>query len=445
MVIKIRRLIIAQLRRGFIVQENEISALLWAFLYFFCLLSAYYILRPFRDEMGIAGGTENLPWLFTGTFLAMLIVVPVFGYITKRYVRKKFLPGIYVFFVINILGFFSLFKAGISPSTLAPIFFIWISVFNLFVVSVFWSFMTDIFSNTQSKRLFGIIAAGGSAGAIVGPAITTILAKPLGPVNLLLISAGLLLLALWCIKKLIVWSANKNPLDPAKGTFNSQEIPIGGGILAGIRAVFSSKYLMGISLLVVLYPAVSTFLYFEQAHLVEQAFDDPSSRTTLFAGIDLVTNILAISTQLFLTSRFINRFGMAITMAFIPLIVMLGFFSLSLVTILPILIIVQVTHRAGNYSLLKPCREILFTVANREDRYKAKNFIDTTVYRGSDAVTGWVFAGLLSAGFSLSAIALIAVPVAGMWMITGYTLGKKQAALKDKLKPKFQLTLSSQS
>ncbi len=410
------------------VNPKEFRAVLLSFIYFFCLLSGYYVLRPIRDEMGIAAGVDNLQWLFSETFVAMLLIVPIFGLITKRYARRKFIPAIYIFFIVNILCFFFLFNSDIPVSILAPIFFIWLSVFNLFVVSVFWSFMTDIFSNNQSKRVFGIISAGGSAGAITGPVITTTLAKPLGPINLLLISAMMLTFATICILQLINWSK-----ENSIGFSNSEHInseAIGGSIFAGISSVFRSKYLMSIGGLVMLYTAVSTFLYFEQAHIVDRVFDDPASRTRLFGGIDLITNTLAIFGQLFLTSRFIKKFGMALTLASIPLLVMLGFFSLSLAVVLPTIVIMQVVHRAGNYSLLRPGREILLTVVNREDRYKAKNFIDTTIYRGGDALTGWAFAGLLTIGFNLSGIAIVAVPVAGAWMLLGYFLGKNQDKMK---------------
>lgn len=441
----VKHFLLNLLRRWLWVQEHEVWAIVWAFCYFFCLLGAYYILRPLRDEMGIMGGVENLQWMFTGTFVTMLAVVPVFGYVTRRYGRRKFLPYVYLFFVGNILVFFILFSIGFSTPVMARIFFIWLSVFNLFVVSVFWSFMADIFSNEQSKRLFGIIAAGGSAGAITGPSITAVLAKPLGTVNLLLVSAGFLLLATFFIRKLLVWSGRPRTSNQSGMNEQRSEMPLGGSILAGVQAVFRSRFLMGISAFVILYTMVSTFLYFEQANIVEDTMEKAATRTTYFAGVDLITNILAISSQLFLTSRLIRRFELAIVLACIPALVMLGFVGLSLMTVLPVLVVVRVIHRAGHFSLLRPGREMLFTVTSREERYKAKNFIDTAVYRGGDALTGWAFAGLQSLGLGLSAIAFIAVPVAGLWMITGFTLGKKQHRLKEKMEEKAVAFLSSKT
>lgn len=411
------------LNRWFNIHPNEATPIFWSFLYFFCLLSGYYILRPLRDEMGILAGVENLQWLFTGTFLAMIIIVPIFGFITKRFTYKKFLPYIYAFFIVNIILFYLLFKSGVSTTVLARSFFIWLSVFNLFIVSVFWSFMTDIYSKQQSRRLFGIIAAGGSTGAIAGPILTTTLAKSVGPINLLPVSAIMLIFATICIIKLVKWSEINTSIRTDSSKQLSQ--PIGGSIFAGIKFILKSNYLLGICGLVFLYTTVSTFLYFEQAHIIDRAIADSSIRTRLFGSIDLVTNFLAITTQLLFTGRLIDRFGMAIILAVIPLLVMIGFFSLSLAAILPIIIIIQVIHRAGNFSLLKPGREMLFTVTKREERYKSKNFIDTTIYRGSDAITGWAFAGLVSFGFSLSAIAVVAIPLAGAWAITGFVMGKK--------------------
>ena len=424
----IKKYLLKLLTRWFNVNQNEAIPIFWSFLYFFCLLSGYYVLRPLRDEMGIRGGVENLQWLFTGTFFVMILIVPLFGFIIKRYSYRKFLPYIYIFFIGNIFCFFILFKLEISPVILARSFFIWLSVFNLFVVSVFWSFMTDIYSTEQSRRLFGIIAAGGSTGAITGPALTVLLTTTMDPINLLVLSMLLLSVATLCIRNLINWSVENSEIN---GQAKIKLKPIGGSIFAGIKSVINSNYLLGICGLVFLYTAVSTFLYFEQAHIVDQTISDSSSRTRLFGGIDFVVNTLALSSQLFLTGRLIHKFGMAIILAAIPLLVMIGFFSLSLAIALPTIIIIQIIHRAGNFSLLRPGREMLFTVTPREDRYKSKNFIDTAIYRGSDALTGWAFAGLVSLGFSLSTIAVVAIPLAGAWALTGFIMGKRYNRIQN--------------
>jgi len=426
------------------VQPEELRALAWAFLYFFCLLSSYYILRPLRDEMGIAGGVQHLQWVFTGTFLAMLAIVPVFGAVTSRFQLRKALPLIYLFFVGNILIFFFLFRALGSPTALTVAFFIWTSVFNLFVISVFWSFMTDIFSNEQAHRLFGFVAAGGSAGALAGPGITALLAIPLGADNLLLISAGLLGFAILCIQRLLHWTqtvedtigtaADTLPEEPPEPGFAENGVwsrSLGGGWLDGIRLVTKSPYLLGICLFILLTATLRTFLYFTQAHIVQGAFADPARRTTLFALMDLGVNVLTIFLQVIVTGRLLSRFGVPVALSLVPLFVILSLTGLGLAPILPILVAAQIGTRAGNYSLIRPGREVLFTVVRRDEKYKAKNFIDTVIFRFGDAASGWVFAGITGVGLGLTGAAFIGIPLAAVWLGAGYLLGKRQEALRD--------------
>jgi AAA family ATP:ADP antiporter len=404
----------------------ELPAVAWAFAYFFCLLSSYYVLRPVRDEMGIISGVENLQWLFTATFVAMLGAVPLFGAAAKRFHRHTLVPVVYLFFVANLLVFFALLRGGFDSAYVARAFFVWLSVFNLFVVSVFWSFMTDLFSSAQARRLFGFIAAGGSAGAVVGPAITAALAVPLGPANLLLVSAALLLAALFCVSQLLRWSRRQEPqhADSEQGQYADQ--PLGGGILNGIRLVARSRYLLGICLYIWLYTSLSTFLYFEQAHIIRASFEDSAVRTTAFAYIDLAVNVLTIAAQIFVTARLVIRFGLPVTLAVIPALLATGFAALAAAPVLLVLLGVQILRRAGNYAIAKPAREILFTVVTREEKYKAKNFIDTVVYRGGDALSGWLFAGLTSVGWGLGAIALLGIPLAAIWLLNGLWLGRQQ-------------------
>ena len=423
-------------------EPHEVFAVVWSFLYFFCLLCSYYILRPLRDEMGIAGGVRNLQWVFTGTFVVMLAAVPVFGAAASRFPRHRLLPVVYSFFSASILVFFALFRAEVGHAAVARAFFIWVSVFNLFVVSVFWSFMADLFSTVQAKRLFAFIAAGGSAGAIVGPFLTAALAVRLGPVNLLPISAAFLGAAIVCINRLVQWAHGKGgggqeSTEDAVSARRSSKVdegterPMGGGILAGIRIAFRSPYLMGIGLFIWLYTTVSTFLYFEQAHIVSNAFDDPAERTRLFASIDLGVNVLTIALQTVITGRVIKWFGLTMTLALVPLLAVFGFIGLGVAPVLPVLVAFQVMRRAGNYGIMRPAREMLFTVVDREAKYKAKNFIDTVVYRAGDAISGWVFVGLKGLGLGLSGIAFIAVPVAAAWVATGVMLGKMQEKLRQ--------------
>ncbi len=415
----------AWLRRMVKVEPQERRALLLAFAYFFCLLAGYYVLRPLRDEMGIAGGVKNLPWVFTGTFLTMLATVPLFGALTSRYPRRRFLPVVYWFFIANILFFFALFQFGLSPAWVARAFFIWVSVFNLFVVSVFWSFMVDLFASDQARRLFGFIAAGGTSGAIIGPSLTAWLAPSLGPVNLLLVSAILLSGAVFCIHALVRW-AKQTALQP---TARPAESPLGGGILDGIRLVLGSPYLLGVAVFMLLFTTLSTFLYFEQAHIVAAAFDDPGQRTALFAAMDFGVNVLTLFIQTLLTGRLMTWFRLPVVLALIPFLVALGFAGLASAPVLAVLVAFQVLRRAGDYALTRPAREVLFTVVGRESKYKAKNFLDTVVYRGGDALSGWLYAGLQALGLGLVGIAWAAVPIAFGWAATAWWLGRRQESL----------------
>lgn len=409
------------------LEPQERSAVLWAFGYFFCLLCAYYILRPVRDAMGIAGGVENLHWLFSATFVVMLLAVPLYGWATRRLPRHRLLPMVYGFFIANLLLFYLLFTSGVTPVWTARAFFVWLSVFNLFVVSVFWSFMADLFRQQQAKRLFGLIAAGGSAGAITGPGLTALLATSIETANLLLISCVLLLLAIVCIHQLVHWSDITHPQQ----TRHTEDEPLGGGILAGFRLLIGSPYLIGISLYILLYTTLATFLYFEQAHIVKTAFESSAERTQLFASIDLIVNVLTIFMQLFITSRLLERFGLSIALAVIPVLMAGGFFLLGLSPVLLVLVIFQIIRRAGNYAIAKPSREVLFTILSREEKYKAKNVIDTVVYRGGDAISGWLFTALTALGMGLSGIAFIGALLALAWAGNGWWLGKRHVPQKS--------------
>jgi AAA family ATP:ADP antiporter len=416
------------LQRWVNIEPDEIGAVVWSFLYFFALLCGYYILRPMRDEMGIAGGVENLDWMFTGTFLATLSLVPLFGWAASRFERRKLLPNVYFFFISNILLFYVLFESSLTHAWVARAFFIWVSVFNMFVVSVFWSFMTDIFSNLQSKRLFGFIAAGGTLGALVGPALTAALVGPLGTSNLLLISTAFLLFAVFCIKRLGRIAADSS-------AESALEIPpeskaIGGGIFAGVKLIFQSPYLLGICILILLYTTLATFLYFQQAEIIRDAFADSAQRTTVFAAMDFSVNALTVLAQLFLTARIVDRFGMAWTLAFIPLGLAAGFLILGFAPVLGVIIAIQIIRRAGNYAIMKPAREMLYVVLGKEEKYKAKNVIDTVVYRGGDAVSAWAYSGLQALGLSLAGIALVAVPLSGVWAWVSFRLGRKNQEMQ---------------
>jgi len=413
------------------VKPAEIRALAIAFSYFFALLCSYYIIRPMRDEMGILGGIENLQWLFTGTLLVMTAAIPLFGWVSSRFPRRQFLPYVYGFFVLTLLVFYALMDEQTISISVARSFFIWSSVFNLFVVSVFWSFMADLFNNEQARRLFGFIAAGGTLGALAGPALTALLVESVGARNLLLLSALLLAWAIVCIAQLSHWSGSNSTSTEEQMSIQS-EIPIKGGIWDGIRLIVRSPYLLGICLLMLLFTTLATFLYFMQAQIIRDSFSDSAQRTAIFAFIDLAVNSLTLIFQLFLTGRLIKWLGLPVVLAFIPALLALGFAILGLSPVLLVLLIVQVIRRAGNYAIMRPAREMLYVVVTRKEKYKAKNVIDTVVYRAGDAVSAWLYAGMRSLGVTLSGIALLAIPLALIWAWIAYGLGKQQTKLANK-------------
>jgi len=309
------------------------------------------------------------------------------------------------------------------------VFFVWISVFNLFAVSVFWSFMADLYASEQGKRLFGFIAAGGSAGALAGPAITVWLAVPLGPVNLLILAAVLLEAAVLCARRLEFAAPQAGRADAARtaaAAALAEPAKLGGGWLAGIAMVLRSPYLAGIALWVALLSLTGTFLYFQQASIVASASDDPAVRTRIFAGIDLAVGILTIAVQFLATGRLITRFGAGPAAGFLPLVFGFGFAVLGFAPALFVVIAFQAAQRTANFALSNPAREVLFTVLEREEKYKAKNVIDIVVFRGADAASGWLFATLRAAGLELSAIALASVPVAAVWFALALALGRTQ-------------------
>ena len=406
------------------VRPNEVRALLWSFAYFFSVLCAYYILRPMRDEMGIIGGTRNLPWLFTATFLTLLAAIPFYGLVVARLPRRRFIPIVYRFFIANILIFWCLLQLDMGKELTARVFFVWISVFNLFVVSVFWSFMADMFRNEQGKRLFGFIAAGGSAGVLLGPSLTIGLAKPLGAVNLLLISALILEIAVFCMRR--VDRGNTDRVQDAEPAPKSADDAIGGGMLTGILLILRSSYLSGIALWVLLLSLAGTFLYFEQQHIVAAASDDSTQRLRIFAGIDLAVGVLTILIQLAATGRIIARFGVGPAAAILPLVAIIGFSVLAMAPMLLTVIVFQACQRTANFAISNPAREIFFTVVDREEKYKAKNVVDTVVFRGGDAASGWAYAALQGLGLQVAGIAMATIPIAALWFGLSLWLGRAQ-------------------
>jgi AAA family ATP:ADP antiporter len=401
-------------------RPEEIRALLWSFAYFFCLLAGYYTLRPLRDEMGVAGGVRNLQWLFTATFLTMLAAVPLYGALVARLPRKRFIPAVYHFFAANLAIFWLLLTLDVERAVVARVFFVWISVFVLFAVSVFWSFMADLYTPEQGKRLFAFIAAGGTAGSLAGPALTIGLAGLLGPANLLIVAAAFLEIAVLCVRRL-------ETAAPGPGTADARPAGadgLGGGPLAGIALVLRSPYLAAILLWVSLLSVAATFLYIQQANIVAAASDDPAVRTRIFAAIDLAVGLLTLGLQFFATGRLIARFGVGAALALLPVVFAAGFAVLAAAPVLAVVVAFQALQRTANFAISNPARESLFTVVAREEKYKAKNVIDIVAVRGADAAGGWLFAALRSLGLELRATALAAIAIAAAGLALALWLGK---------------------
>ena len=415
------------LRRLIDARPEEFKALAWSWLYIFSIFSAYYVIRPIRDEIGVAGGIENLPWLFTGTLLGMLAVNPPFAALVARLPRTRFIAITYRFFMANLVIFFLLLRVATPEQAIwvGRVFFIWTSVFNLFVVSVFWALMVDIFNAEQGKRLFGFISAGATLGGIMGSSLTAALARYIPPVYLLLGSALLLEVAVFSVRRLSRLSEALTRDPAARG----EKAVIGGGMLAGIAHAFKSPYLLGIGIYMLLYSITSTFLYFEQAGIVARSFADRAARTEFFARIDLLVNILTLASQIFLTERILRALGVALTLTLLPALSAIAFGALAAAPTLAVLVAFQVLRRAGNFAFARPTREVLFTVVPREDKYKTKNFIDTAVYRTGDQVGAWSYALFSFLGLGLTAIAFAAVPLSLAWLVNGWWLGRKQEAL----------------
>jgi len=409
------------------VRPEEVRALAWSWLYIFSVLSSYYIIRPIRDEMGVAGGVGNLPWLFTGTLVGMMAVNPPFAALVKKLPRERFISIAYRFFITNLLVFVLLLKASTAAQSIwvGRVFFIWTSIFNLFVVSVFWALMVDVFNAEQGKRLFGFIAAGATLGGIAGSSLTATLAPYVEPTHLLLASAALLEVAVFSVRHL----SRLSEALRLRPTARAEEAPIGGTVFSGLTHAFKSPYLLSISLYILLFAITSTLLYFQQAAIVDHSFADRPARTAFFAQVDLTVNVLTLGTQLFLTGRLLRVLGVALTLIILPGLSVLGFVTLALVPTIAVIVMFQVLRRAGNFAVARPTREVLFTVIPREDKYKAKSFIDTVVYRAGDQIGAWSYGLLSFLGLGMTGIAIAAIPISAAWVLNSLWLGRRQEAM----------------
>jgi ATP:ADP antiporter, AAA family len=415
------------------VERQELRALLWSFLCFFALLASYYVLRPVRDEMGVQTGAQNLPWLFSAVFVSMLVLVPFFGWLAGRLPVRRLILTIYLFFSSNLLFFFFALIINVPRTTVAPVFFVWVSVFNLFVVSVFWSVMADLYSTESARRLFGFIAAGGSSGAIAGPLFTALLVPSLGLAPVLLVSSGLLLTAMTCFFAVL----RTHPRHDREGAWATILKPrvderAPPSLWVGLTKILQSPYLLGICVYLACYSVLSTMLYSQQMVLIPQVIGSAEERTQLFAWVDFAVNGLTVLTQILLTGRLLARFGVTVMLVLVPAFNIVGFSVFSLAPILAVLVVFGVLRRAGEFAIAKPTRETLFTVVSKEEKYQAKNVIDTVVHRGGDMASSWFSSILQSAGLTIGETAFAAVPIAVLWLANGFYLGRHHERLRDR-------------
>ncbi|MCL1634237.1 MFS transporter [Luteimonas sp. SX5] len=409
------------LARLFNLEKDETGAVTSGFVLFFLLFSGYFMLRPVRETMGITGGVDNLQWLFTGTFVATLAAMPLFGWVAARVQRRRILYWVFGFFAINLAGFALGFLTQPDNVWLARTFYIWLSVFNLIAISVAWSVLVDLFAVAQAKRLFGLMAAGASLGGLTGPVLAVYLVEPIGHAGLLLLSAIFLLAAAFAARQVQRWR-DAHPLS-AEETLHRQR-PLGGSPFAGATEVLRSPFMIGIAIFVLLLASATTFLYFEQARLVEAAFPDKKDQTQVFGTIDTIVQSLAILSQLFLTGRLAQRLGIGVLLVAVPVVAMFGFLWLAFAPTFAVLAIVMVARRAGEYAFVRPGREMLWTAVAPQAKYKAKNFVDTVVYRGADAVSAWVKAGVDMLAQQPAIAALLGAVIALVWAFNGAALAR---------------------
>lgn len=415
------------LQRVVAVQPSELRAVGWCWVYAFALLAANYILTPIRDQMAIAGGTRNLPWLFVATLIGTVLLNIPFGWLVKKLPRSRFIPLAYRFLAVMLLLFAVAMHLahGQQAVWLGRVFFIWISITNLFAISVFWQLNVDLFSPAQGKRLFGFIAAGATIGAIVGSAYVSGMARTVSPTVLLISAAALFELAVFCAGRLGRLSPvlHQKPEQAAR-----DEKPVGGGILSGFSHAIRSPYLLTVSIFLMLYSVTSTFAYAQQATIVGHSLTDRAAQTAFLANINFGVNTLALVLQLFFTGRIVLSLGVAVALAILPVLTMGGFAALALSPTLMVIAVFQVIRRGVEYAVTRPAREVIYTVVSREDRFKTKGFIDTFVYRLGDQVGIWSSEIFREAG--TGAAPLVAIGVAFVWLLVAVWLGRRQRALE---------------
>ena len=417
----IKNLMINFLKTASKVKEKEVKAVIFSFLFVVVLMSAYYILRPVRDAMASDWTDAEVSWLWTLNFFISTAIVALYGVMVSKFRFRLLVPTMYGIFAISFIIFYALGSVFEDRTVIDKSFYVWVSVFSLFHISVFWTFMSELFSKEQSGRLFGIIAVGASVGGLIGPSTTAFFSVSLGTDNLMLIASMMLFIPIpiiFYLQSLKAIELNNQALDIP---ISNQSI--GGNPLAGFKMFFSNPYLLSIGLFIFLYTGISSFVYFELKNLLSD-FSRPE-RSVIWAQMDLAVNILAISTGLFATSRIVTKFGMPITIAMVPIMICIGLLVLAISPLLGVVVVLQVIRRAGNYAVTRPAREMLFTLVNQETRFKAKPVIDIVAYRGGDMLTAWLFTGLTQGlGLGLAAVAAVGAGIASLWALVGIYLGK---------------------
>jgi AAA family ATP:ADP antiporter len=418
------------------VERREMPIVLVAFFLFFCVLGGYFAVRPVRETVGTILGRDRVANLWLATWIVSLAIVPIYGAIVAKIRRSVFLPLIYGFVAVALAIVGAVLQANPRSVAVAQFFYVFISVLSLFLVSVFWSFMVELFDSGQAKRLFPVIAAGGTAGALAGPLFTDLTARSLGNGGILFVGAGMFGVAVM-LQAILIRLWKREPelrRDGSEIAGQSRDRALGGNPFAGVTLVLRSPYLLGIAAYVTLLATANTFLYFEQLRLVETTFQDPQTRTSVFARIDWIVQSLTILAQLFITGRVASRLGVVVLLTIIPVAIFFGFVALAIWNSFAVLAVVIVLRRSGEYAFVRPAREMLWSPMTKETKYKAKNFVDVPVYRGADAVVAQLQRAIEGAGFGAQTVALFGAAGAILWTVNGWWLGRRHdsAAREEK-------------
>ncbi|MEH6519498.1 MAG: MFS transporter [Halioglobus sp.] len=409
------------LKKASKIEANEVKATLSSFAFVVILMSAYYILRPVRDAMASDWSDAEVSWLWTLNFFISTAVVAIYGFAVSRFRFHLLVPSMYGFFAMTFVVFYVLASATADRTLIDKSFYVWVSVFSLFHISVFWSFMSDLFNKEQAGRLFSIIAAGASVGGLIGPSIPSFFSESLGTDNLMLIASVMLLIPIPII--FYLQSLKSSELHNVDLSADNTRAAIGGNPFAGFKMFFSNPYLLAIGLFILLYTGISSFVYFELKNLLADL--SRTERTAVWAQMDLAVNTLSIATGLFATGRIVSKFGMPVTIALVPVIICVGLLAIAASPLIAVVVGLQIVRRAGNYAITRPAREMLFTRVDRETRFKAKPVIDIVAYRGGDTLTAWAFTGLTQGlGLGLGAVAIVGAVIAALWAMVGVYLGR---------------------